>query len=294
VSAGPVLYYSSSSEAGETPQPCEGLAVYGFVEGGNVEEDFLDTDAARFGDLVKRLHSADPEPFEEHAALQSAGLEDRLGELGLNAEEIEEAELALGAYPLQLLDMMDESKAIGNSGELREKIQGFLRSVLAAGAWLRGRCTSRMVLAHCDLHPGNIMAAAPHGSPAEPLLAIDFETARMAPAVVDLSTALLRKNPESKLYTTLAERWAVLQAYDPVLAGLPVTAHADELWDLECGVLLRFLFMTIVVSYFSDKLCRKCLVALGRMIPVMEAAVQDPARRASIVSSGIIRCALSG
>ena len=247
--AAPMLRYSSSSHS-PMPRKAAAVSVYDFMEGGSPEDGFVhesEADCVQLGALVKRLHAVDPTGFSLHSAALEVIWNRRYPQLGLTDAQVDKTAATLGAYPLALLELLDKSRdrapLLRCGAELFCQFEGAVRQLCWRGGWLRGSCTSRLVLGHADLHNKNILRQG------DQLYAIDFEMARMMPAALDLSCAFVH-DPDQKTYASTDNRRALLAAYDSTLTG---EQSIDELWDLEAGVVIRSLFIAIVLSFFSDR-----------------------------------------
>jgi len=199
----------------------------------------------------------------------------------------------LGTYAALNLSIMSSLKEQNVSEPYLEELRSLSsRYMRGAAQWLRSPCNAQSVVCHSDLHSGNLVY---NGQ--QELFAIDFETARVMPAALDLGTPLLypEQAPSPVSHT---HRQAIAKSYilaSDALHGIQTAslqqAIEELVWDIEVGVCCRLLFLIHVCSSLKledpESVTGTMITKLKHMLDVMEDAHENSSKRALVAQHGV-------
>ena len=150
------------------PLPFSGgvVTIMEYVDGpGNPPPEFplSDTDSRAVGRLLARLHTVKTDgdslgPFTAADLATLRGPADLGLVYGLSPAEVDRTVEALGTLPLTFVKAHSWTREAWVEPSLRNRLTSLTRRLLLGlPRWMRSPLTSRLVCAHGDVHPGNIM-----------------------------------------------------------------------------------------------------------------------------------------
>ena len=299
--AAPAQYYRGPLPTGAQ------VGVMEMMKGGCPGPQFLGEskkNAELFGACIGRFHGVDPAvlaPFEQVNSIKPDTAAILKQELGVDDHELAQIESICGTMPGRFSQILLLRQQGAHPAFLQRIGAAIKRTCLGACSWLSHPVAKRMVVGHADVNHNNLMY-----KDADYMVAIDFESARLMPAVFDLGAMLLDVNRAgiSTFAVPRLHREAMVQAYKRLMPSgteesTPVSTDGvllddridDLLWDMEVGMLFRLCYITIaapIISRTVQKPTDQFVAALEVMLTAMEDAASDPTKKDAIIDRGLV------
>jgi len=212
----------------------------------------------------------------------------------------------LGGYALNFPVLLQSLESQGRlkPAFLKELNTSSMRFLNSVSLWLRSALGKCVVMGHGDAHRENLLFSKEHDN----LFAIDWESAKMMPAAMDLATPFLTTRP--RRHVPYLHRLCMVDAYfntrrEAAKSGgeampkgvedVPMMTWCDDfLFDIEVGLAGRLLSLSLIIAHSDEEHAIELLDMFSRCADLLDDASKEgeegQAVRDTLVHHGVVWC----